>query len=362
MAKTRSIFIGLVILGFISITTIFVVWRFAASGESVASKQQGQFGELPTHSPSVVVSQKTVDPAVIRAAVTSNEKGSEFPDIFYATPPASLTDSPAPAALQMTESGELIINKRIRKLFEHYLTAIGEEPLENIIARIKHAMDAQLDPDAYAEAETLLEGYLQFRNNSGEIINRYNEEAIADADKLALLIEMKQAVRESRSDYLPREAIDSFFAEEDAYDEYMMGKASILKNQSLSEAEREQQLQLLELETPPSVIASDNASRQVSSLRQQESRLRDKGAGDDAINALRERELGAESAERLARLDQKRREWNNRINNYRKELRVLESAEEYPPEEKARLIEQLRAQHFNEQETIRVRALDNIRH
>jgi lipase chaperone LimK len=49
------------------------------------------------------------------------------------------------------------------------------------------------------------------------------------------------------------------------------------------------------------------------------------------------------------------------MDNYRKELRVVETADEYPPEEKARLIEQLRAQHFSEQESIRVRALDNIR-
>jgi lipase chaperone LimK len=361
MENTKSVPSRVVILGIIGVATIFAIWWFTCSRPSVTTEQQVHLDELSSNTSSAVAPQKTVDAAVITAAVKDDEAGTQFPDIFYEIPPASLAESPTPAALQMTESGGLIINLRIRELFEYYLTASGEEPLENIIARIKHAMAAQLDSAAYAEAEALLEGYLQFRNNAGVIINRYNEEVTADTDKLALLFEMKQAVRQSRSDYLPSDAIDSFFAEEDAYDAYMHGKASILGNTALSEAEKEQELQLLELDTPQSVIASDKASRQISNLRQQEKRLRDEGAGDDAINALRERELGAESAERLARLDEKRRDWDNRMDNYRKELRIVETADEYPPEEKARLIEQLRAQHFSEQESIRVRALDNIR-
>lgn len=361
MENTKSVLSRLVIIGIISIAAILAVLWFTSFGTPVTTEQQIQLDKLPTSTSSVVAPQKTVNPAVISAAVKDDEADTRFPDIFYEIPPASLADSPAPAALQMTESGELIINQRIRELFEYYLSASGEEPLQNIIARIKHAMAAQLDPSAYAEAEEILEGYLQFRNNSGDIINRYNEEASADTDKLALLFEMKQAIRQSRSDYLPSEAIESFFAEEDAYDTYMHGKASILSNTALNEEEKGQELQLLELGTPQSVIASDKASRQISNLRQQESKMRDEGAGDDAINALRERELGAESAERLARLDEKRRDWDTRMDTYRKELRVLETADEYPPEEKEWLTEQLRAQHFSEQESIRVRALDNIR-
>lgn len=360
MENTKPASSRVVILGIISAAAIFLIWWLISSDAPVAIDQPIQSDELPANTSPAVAPQKTVDPAVITAAVNNEEADTQFPDIFYEIPPASLADSPTPAALQMTEAGDLIVNQRLRRLFEYYLTASGEEPLENIVARIKHAMASQLSPEAYAEAEALLEGYLQFRNNSGAIINRYNEEVSADTDKLALLFEMMQAVRESRSDYLSGEAIDGFFAEEDAYDAYMHGKASILKNTALSDAEKEQELQLLKLSTPQSVVASDKAARQISNLRQQESRLREEGAGDDAINALRERELGAESAERLARLDEKRREWNNRIENYRQELRVLESADEYPPEEKARLTEQLRAQHFDEQELIRVRALDNM--
>ena len=73
---------------------------------------------------------KVIEPQVLTEMV---EGGLELPqadDLFYNTLPLSLNGTPRPTAVGVNEDDELIADHRVRNLFEYYLTAIGEEPLE----------------------------------------------------------------------------------------------------------------------------------------------------------------------------------------------------------------------------------------
>lgn len=299
---------------------------------------------------------------VIDAVVRDESIEKTLPAAFYQSLPASLAGAGRPAPPALLASGELVVDMRLRRLFEHYLTALGEEPLEHIVARIRNDLRQQLPTAAYEEAIGLLEGYLQYRNEVGNIRSRYSAQA-TDGSHIDLnhILDMKRAIAEARSDFMPAEAVAAFFAEDDAYDQFMVSRAAILNDKTLADAEKSAQLASLTAATDPGVLAARRQSQRVANLQLQERKLRAEGAGPDAIFALREQSVGSAAATRLAELDQQRQAWNERVATYRRELKTLEADTQYPEDERRRLIAVLRSQHFSSNEALRIRALDNLR-
>lgn len=285
----------------------------------------------------------------------------QAPQEFFQTLPTSLSEVPRPIDLGMNENGDLIIDQRVRSLFEYYLMATGEETLQDIILRIQYDLLSQLEPDAYQQANSLLEGYLQYRNNIGVINNQYADQTGTAGSSLETMKAAKRAVRESRTDFLSPESSAAFFAAEDEYDDYMIGRATVLSDASLSQQEKRQQLELIDLNSPAQLVSAHRQSRILSEVGTQVNQLRSDGATENEIYSYRQQQLGVEVADRLTKLDVERQAWQTRMAAYRAELKGLEETPGYAIEERERMIEALREQHFEQQELLRVRALDRNR-
>jgi len=310
---------------------------------------------------SIVQVEKTVSPEFISNLMAKEKPQDESAEIFYQTLPGSLSDAPKPAALESDAEGNLIINQRVQRLFEFYLMAMGEEPIESIIARIKYDLHTQLGDQAYLLANNLLEGYLQYRNNIGIIKNQYAEHVAISGNDMQLIKEIKLAIRDSRSDFLPDEAISSFYSQEDDYDDYMISKIQILSDQTLSAEEKRTALILLDENSPTELVHSQKKAKQLSGVSNSVKELRKLGASNEVVYIYREQELGTEAADRLTTLDTERNAWQSRIDTYRIELNNIESMNAYSETEKQGMIDALRHQHFDTREILRVRTLDKMR-
>lgn len=352
----------LIVCGLLIVASGVSLWTYKLATHSKSSLPASQVNsvqaDVSVEAP--IQFEKTVSREKISALVAKQPALGEVAKEFYATLPASLSEVPGPAHLRVDEDGNLIIEKRVQSLFEYYLTATGEEPLENIVARIKHDLESQLNPLAAAQAVALLEGYLQYRNNIGAIKNDYAAQLAGRTVDLALIKEMKQAVRESRSEFLPQEATDSFYSGEDDYDDYMMKRVQIVSNSSLSQEDKRAELALLDMSSPSQMVESRAQVRQISNVRSSVEILRKAGASSEEIYSLREQEFGAEAAQRLDVLDSKRQLWDTRVADYRSQLDALDLDTDYPPAEREQLVDTLRSQYFDPQEVLRVRALDQI--
>ncbi len=87
--------------------------------------------------------------------------------------------------------------------------------------------------------------------------------------------------------------------------------------------------------------------------------VRAEGASEAEVFALREREFGAEVAERLARVDEQRAVWRARLDAYRIEREaLLATSLASNPVERDRALTALREKHFDQRERLRVRASD----
>ncbi len=271
--------------------------------------------------------------------------------------PTSLLNTPLPELLDVNQDGSLLINKKILHLFEFYLSAIGEESLELIVTRIKSNLKAQLKAQALDEALHILEGYLQYRNEITALKQEYNQAAGINEYSLEHVINARNELIETRWRFLSGDVIAAFFEQEDEYENYMLSLATIIRDNSLSQVQKENAISQLNTQAPSWLIEQQNTANQLNKYRLKYNELVSLGASDSELRILREQEFNVEVSDRLSTLDAQRLRWQQRLSEYRVDLDTILAIE---PDRKAQqgLIDELRSQHFNSQEIRRVSALD----
>jgi len=272
--------------------------------------------------------------------------------------PTSLRNTPMPEHLEINDDGSLLINKKILHLFEFYLSAMGEESIELIITRIKSSLSEQLTAQALDEALHILEGYLQYRNEITALKQEYNQAIGANDYSLEHVINARDELIEARWRFLSKDVIAAFFAQEDEYENYMLGIASITKDNSLSKEQKDNALSLLNTQAPSWLIEQQKSANQLNEYRQQHSELVSQGATENELRTFREQEFSIDVSDRLSKLDAQRLLWQQRLSEYRVELATILAIE---PDRQAQqvMVDELRSLHFNAQETKRVNALDS---
>ena len=265
--------------------------------------------------------------------------------------PPSMRGTEVDGAARMDEHGELIIEADLRLGFDYFLAAIGEENLETIKARVAAWLDEELPEDAAREAWAIFERYLGYRE---ELEDLPEHDGTPEGMRHSL-----RAARDRRNAWLGREVSEAFFGFEDAYDEYMMARAELTRDDSLDDAERDARLEALRAEWPEELREAMDQTRSASEVSRRVSELREEGADEREIRQVREEAFGTEAADRLDALDEQRAEWDQRYERYRDDLADLQSRD-YDEETLAREIEHLREEHFEEDERRRVEVLDRM--
>lgn len=336
----------LISLGLCALTLL----NFVENDTKVEQQKQGSsLKELSiTHAP--------LNPEVISELVLTHSE-SATPDELIKHLPTSLLNTPLPERLDVNQDGSLIINKKILHLFEFYLSAIGEEPLELIVARIKYNLKEQLTAQALSEALPILEGYIQYRNEITALKQEYNQAFSMDQYSFEQVINTRNELIEARWRFLSRDVIAAFFEQEDEYENYMLSLTKISRNNELSEDQKNNAITTLNAQAPRWLIEQQHSANQLNEYRQQYSEMVLQGASDSELRILREQAFNVEVSDRLSTLDTQRSQWQQRLNEYRVELTTI-IAVESDRQTQQLLIEALRSQHFNIQEIRRVSALD----
>lgn len=333
--------------------TMFAIALFNMFESAINTEPQQQTGTL--------IGQSATNTALTSELITElvlSSADKVVPAEYVIKLPTSLRDTPMPEHLEINADGNLIINKKILHLFEFYLSAIGEESIDLIISRIKNNLKAQLTSQALEEALHILEGYLQYRNAITALKQDYNQTSGINDYSFEHVINVRNELIDARWRFFSEEVIAAFFAQEDAYENYMFGIAAITKDNSLSEEQKGNAISLLNTQTPRWLIEQQNKANQLNIYRQQHNKLITQGATDNDLRLLREQTFNGEVADRLSTLDSQRLRWQQRLNEYRSELATILAVE---PDSQAQqlLVDELRSQHFTEQEVRRVNALDN---
>jgi len=265
--------------------------------------------------------------------------------------PDSLAGTSVDGDLRQDARGGFVPGPEALALFDYFLAATGEEPAERIRARIVAEIVRRLPAEAAREAEALLDRYLAYREAARE---RFSEHAsIADPERRF------QLVRELRRELFGAGLAAALFGEEERVLAVDIERQRVAQREDLDPGERERRLAALEEELPEAERSARRDARAAADLRAAEAALRAAGAGPAEIQAERERRFGPEAAERLALLDRRRADWDERVAAYR-EARAALRAEGREAEDYEAALAALRAARFEGPERLRIEALDRV--
>ncbi len=294
---------------------------------------------------------RALEPAALQQVFERSSEQQAAYEVLLSTLPASLADVPRPSLLNIDSNGELIVDIQLRNLFEYYLSALGEEPLELVLIRIRHALSEQLTADALAKGEALLEAYIQFRNQQGVIRNDYEQLYAADGFNLQAILAMKHAERQARQLYFTDAQSEALFGPEDMSEDALIARLAVLQDDSLSQEARDEKLQSIDLHSQVGIEAERN--RVLQSTLAQDALLM--GQSEDAYRA-RVDAFGDDVAQRLQARDAERAQWRAKVAAYRLDLQPLMVSKPIDPQ----LLFDLRRYHFTGAEQVRIAALDSI--
>lgn len=316
----------------------------------------------PTIESEIVIQSSNIEPALKKLSVEPSEaeKKKAYEDSLLAVLPSSLKGVPAPSLLDVDAAGNLVINTKIRKMFDHYLSTHGEESSSQTIDRVKLLLKRQLSDPALAQALSIFDNYIKYKEAIDGILQQSAQfqSGQYDAQTIGAL---KEQIRIERQNYFSQEVIEAFFAREDQYDNYMLSRSLIANNQVLSNEDKDLEIARLNQNSPTWVARQGSKTGVIDSYKAQEKALIESGAQDWEINDFRRRELGEDAAIKLKIRDQRRSDWTRRLSAYQEA--VKEAMMQYDDLNSATAIaarDQIRAKHFKDSELRRVKSLDSI--
>jgi lipase chaperone LimK len=305
--------------------------------------------QAPAHITEVDVPQDTTRP--VRA---SNEAHTtQHPQAMAITMPRlpnSLQGSMPDGEVTLGADGRVQPSLGLRRLFDYFLSSIGELDLKAIRAQLIAYVRTLHGPIAAHEVGAWFDRYVDY------------QQALAAAEPtLAGALEERLAfARQLRRRFFDGASAEIFFGEEEAYAEYTLERMRIGRDLTLTEAKRAERLRSLEatlsseqrtsLRVASTALIAEEQSRQFEALHL------------DGAKRLEERSalFGAAAATRLADLDLDRAAWQQRLQAYVQARDRLRNHPDYADAQRTQLISQLRARRFDANEIRRIQSLEAI--
>ncbi|MFO7788172.1 MAG: lipase secretion chaperone [Halospina sp.] len=257
-------------------------------------------------------------------------------------------------AIRVDMNGNLVFDRDLRRFMDFFIGLTRSRDDEAAMReRMRQAMADQAVPTAIREdVMDALARYLDYREAAGNLETRMGEVSPEQT---------RHVLKQLRRSHLGEAMAKGFFGREQRRIENQLARQRIENNPDLSAGDKRERLRDLEEKLPEHVQQVRERSRTYTSLREKTRRMREDGASDAEIHALRSRELGAEAADQLAELDGERARWQRRLERYQREKERIRTNDSLTQADRRQALEQLRSEHFDsEAERRRARALSRI--
>ena len=263
--------------------------------------------------------------------------------------PTSLRGTDIDGQLEVDGIGNLRITGQVRHLFDYFLSLIGEEDLAATERRIRDHLAGQLQQPALGQALALLDDYLEYQRQVAELESRFPV-----SENPEDLLAREQAVQQLRASLFSREAHEAFFAGEEIYNNFTLERLIIARDDFMDERQKAEAVEALR-ESLPEEMQQLLVPQLHQELREQTLALRDAGADEHAIRALRMNLLGPAATERLEELDAQRAEWRQRVASFERERDAIMAQPGLAATDRQAAVDALMQEQFSESERLRLR-------
>ncbi|MEM7435506.1 MAG: lipase secretion chaperone [Myxococcota bacterium] len=241
-------------------------------------------------------------------------------------------------------NGRFVRDANAIRVFEYFLSTRGEVSDAQIRALIEQVARAQVPPGEESAVMALYDDYLRYR------------EALGDLSRGSSARESFEYVRGVQNEIFGDDA-GALFGRDNRMMEYDLSRSEVMTDPSLDRDERQRRLQELD-ETLPAPLREMRSTmtrqRAASAVVDQ---MRQDGLSEEEVFEYRADEFGDAAAERLQALDERRAQWNARLEAYQVERDAILDLD-LSGAEQAQRLDELRATHFEGPDRLRIEALD----
>jgi lipase chaperone LimK len=243
----------------------------------------------------------------------------------------------------------------LKRLFDYYLSAVGEQSIETITLQIRGELDRRLPPEQAKKAQRLLGLYIAFKR---ELVRVESQPQLA-GNGLQAIRGRFLAMQDIRARYFSAEESQGMFGFDDRYDMDAIARLEVSQNPELTAAQKKERLAALDAALPEQLRKEREATSIVVRMEQQAQELRAKGGSEDDVYRMRARELDPQAAARLAEVDREEATWKGRITRYQEERnKLLLSLGNASASERDASLTQLQQSSFSEAERPRLKAYE----
>lgn len=253
--------------------------------------------------------------------------------------PASLAGVSHGIVLATDSRGYLILDEGLIRLFDFYLSVVGEEDINYVLLRIHRELSAQLQEPALAQARDILRRYVDYKLALAGVDAQ--PASRDDAAYVQTLSDRLNRVHQLRMSHFTQTEITAFFGLEDAEDNYMTQRLAITHDKQSGALEKQKQLDALENRLPEDLRAMRKRVTRDSDIYAEVQKMRSEGASAEVIHQYRARELGEEAATALARLDVEQAQWQQRLQAFSMQRQQLQASGMSPQDQQRHLQEYL---------------------
>ena len=300
----------------------------------------------------------TSDNSTVSSAKESSEVlvyASRYDDLDEA--PAYFQDTDVDFDYQLDEDNKLLPNVGLKQMFEYFFTALGDESIETISIRVANFLTTTLPELQAKQGWDYFNRYLAYRDKLREMPQLSEQESLR---------ERFDTLRSFQEAELGREMYEGFFANGYEYDHFILDRQDILDNDHIYASEKEHLIIALEESLPDSFKGMRKKYRALQqsnwAIDTSDNSLTDSDGplvDESKTYLVREQLFGAEVALKLQESDRQRSEWNQRYQDYKQKIDVIERSslsQHTKDEEKAFVLNES----FHPNEFRRVQTLDRL--
>ena len=265
---------------------------------------------------------------------------------------SSLAGTTPDGAATASADNALVLDPALIRLFDYYLTTVGERPLSAIQAQVEHDLDGRLAPLAARQAKDLFARYLQFK--TALKAQRPARPGARSVDTLREGLRMMLALRAA---YFSDAESQALFGPQDAEASAALERMAIEQDPALDAQQRRERLAALDARLPASVRADREAPLAVVHLEEAAQQIRAQGGSEDDVYRMRAAATSPEAANRLADVDRDEAAWKARIAAYQAQRGAVLAAPGSDADRQAALGE-LRSRLFTPEEQRRLAAYE----
>ena len=354
----RPIYVSIAIIAVIIIVTAAVILWFKPDGDD--KKDTNATQTLPAvinSEDNTSLSTELVTGQTAQATMTASQ--STFVTGLENLP-RSLKGTQVDGDIIIDENKQLVVTEGLRRLFDYFLSALGEEEEAVIFARVESYIRQHTPEPAASQAVAIFNQYVAYLKALPEIEKRYGNLQLQATKSgeldLNAVTQQRQDVANLRQQYFDKPTITAFFGAEDDYDDYSIEMVKINQNKQMSDAQKQAARKnyisrLSNNATKDSIMQQANLGELMARTEQMKAR----GATPEALYNMRRDLVGAPAAERLAQVDREDANFDQRFTQYetQKQRLLSQSADQTQTQAQVQ-INQLEQQLFNDTERKRL--------